>query len=41
MIPKVRWPGRKDFAFTIFDDPDLNTVEDVAATYSFLGDIGL
>ena len=41
MIPKVRWPGGKDFAFTIFDDPDLDTVENVTAIYSFLGDIGL
>lgn len=41
MIPKVKWPGGKDFAFTIFDDPDLDTVENVATIYSFLGDLGL
>jgi hypothetical protein len=41
MIPKIEWPAGKDFAFTIFDDPDLDTVENVAAIYSFLGDIGL
>jgi hypothetical protein len=41
MIPKIEWPDGKDFAFTIFDDPDLDTVENVAAIYSFLGDLGL
>ena len=41
MIPKIKWPDGKDFAFTIFDDPDLDTVENVAAIYSFLGGLGL
>jgi len=41
MIPKMVWPEGKDFAFTIFDDPDFDTVENVAAVYSFLRDIGL
>jgi hypothetical protein len=41
MISKIEWPAGKDFAFTIFDDPDLDTVENVAAIYSFLGDLGL
>ncbi len=41
MIPKIEWPAGKDFAFTIFDDPDLDTVENVAAIYSFLDDLGL
>jgi hypothetical protein len=41
MMPKIEWPSGKDFAFTIFDDPDLDTVENVAAIYSFLHDIGL
>ena len=40
MIPKITWPAGKQFAFTIFDDPDLDTVENVAAIYSFLGDLG-
>ena len=40
-MPKIEWPSGKDFAFTIFDDPDLDTVENVAAIYSFLGDLGL
>src|SRR5262245_4433400 len=41
MIPKIKWPAGKEFAFTIYDDPDLNTVENVAGTYSFLQDLGL
>jgi hypothetical protein len=40
-MPVIEWPGGKDFAFTIFDDPDLDTVENVVAVYSFLHDIGL
>ena len=38
---KIDWPDGKSFAFTIFDDPDLDTVDNVAAVYSFLSDIGL
>jgi hypothetical protein len=41
MLPKIVWPSGKDFAFTIFDDPDLDSVNNVAALYSFLGDLGL
>lgn len=41
MIPKIEWPDGKEFAFTIFDDPDLDTVENVAAIYPFLSDLGL
>jgi len=41
MIPKIKWPGGKDFAFTIFDDPDFDSVENVESIYSFLSDIGL
>jgi len=41
MISKITWPDGKDFAFTIFDDPDLNTVENVAAIYPFVGGLGL
>lgn len=40
MIPEIKWPTGKDFAFTIFDDPDLDTVENVAAIYPFLSDLG-
>lgn len=41
MVAKIDWPAGKDFAFTIFDDPDLDTVENVASIYSFLDDLGL
>ena len=40
MIPQIKWPGGKDFAFTIFDDPDLQTVDNVGQVYSFLLDLG-
>jgi hypothetical protein len=41
MISKIEWPNGKAFAFTIFDDPDLDTVENVTAIYSFLSDAGM
>jgi hypothetical protein len=41
MIPQIDWPEGKAFAFTIFDDPDYDTVDNVATIYSFLHDIGL
>lgn len=34
------WPGGKRFAFTIFDDPDAQTVEDGKRIYGLLGDLG-
>lgn len=40
MIEKVSWPDGKDFAFTIFDDTDLATLENVREVYSFLADRG-
>ena len=40
MTPKIEGPNGKQFAFTIFDDPDHETVDDVAAIYPFLGDLG-
>ena len=36
---KITWPGRKDFAFTVLDDTDLATVENVATVYDFLKDL--
>jgi hypothetical protein len=41
MIPTIEWPNGKAFAFTIFDDPDFDTVENVEAIYSFLSELGL
>jgi hypothetical protein len=40
MIPRIHWPHDKRFAFTIFDDPDLDTAENVDTVYSFLDDLG-
>jgi hypothetical protein len=37
---ETRWPGDKRFAFTIFDDTDLATLENVSPVYSFLRDCG-
>jgi hypothetical protein len=34
------WPGGKRFAFTIFDDTDLATLQNVQGVYSFLADCG-
>jgi len=38
---KVQWPDGKRFAFTIFDDPDLQTLDNVRTLYSFVSDLGL
>ena len=40
MMSTTEWPQGKSFAFTIFDDPDLDSIENVAAVYSFLHDNG-
>ena len=40
MQTSIEWPNGKDFAFTIFDDPDWDSVENVATLYSFLADLG-
>ena len=37
----IRWPDGKDFAFTIFDDCDYQTAENVRAVYDFITEIGL
>jgi hypothetical protein len=39
-VPKVLWPDKKAFAFTIFDDPDSQTFEGGKALYAFLRDQG-
>ena len=36
--PAVTWPQGKRFAFTVFDDPDSQTLEAGRAVYSFLAD---
>ncbi len=37
----VEWPEGRDFAFTIFDDTDRATLENVPPVYEFLGELGL
>jgi hypothetical protein len=37
---RISWPEGKSFAFTIFDDPDFQTLEDGPLVYSFLQDLG-
>jgi hypothetical protein len=37
----VVWPGDKRFAFTIFDDPDAQTLEQSRMVYDFLSDLGI
>jgi len=36
----VAWPDGKDFAFTVFDDTDLQTFENGSPVYAFLDDLG-
>ena len=37
---RIAWPDRKAFAFTIFDDPDSQTLEAGREVYALLGDLG-
>ena len=41
MSSNIEWPEGKDFAFTIFDDPDWDSLENASAIYSFLADLGI
>jgi hypothetical protein len=38
---KITWPDGKNFAFTVFDDTDLSTLENVKPIYALLTDLGL
>lgn len=40
MYPNIIWPENKAFAFTIFDDPDSQTLEAGQSIYAFLQDHG-
>ena len=40
MKNKIIWPEGKQFAFTIFDDTDLATLENISPVYSLLLDLG-
>ena len=37
---QIVWPDGKDFAFTVFDDTDLSTIENAKPVYDFLGELG-
>ena len=39
-VARGRWPGGRRFAFTIFDDTDWATVDNVAPIYELLADLG-
>ena len=41
MSDRIKWPNNKDFAFSVFDDTDFATVENVKEVYSLLKDYGL
>jgi hypothetical protein len=38
---RIEWPDGREFAFTVFDDPDAQSYETTRIVYSFLADIGL
>lgn len=40
MSSKIHWPDGKGFAFTVFDDTDLSTLENVREVYTLLTDNG-
>jgi len=40
-LNKIPWPENKRFAFTVFDDTDLATLDNVGGVYAFLADCGL
>ena len=37
----IQWLEGKEFAFTLFDDTDLQTLDNARDVYAFLADIGL
>jgi hypothetical protein len=39
-VQKIQWPNGKRFAFTIFDDTDYATVQNIALVYEFLKELG-
>src|SRR6187399_29354 len=39
-MPPILWPDGKQFAFTIFDDPDGQTEAQSRLVYGLLGDLG-
>lgn len=41
MNRKITWPDGKSFAFTIFDDTDYATLDNVSEVYALLSDLGI
>jgi hypothetical protein len=41
MSRKITWPDGKDFAFTVFDDTDRSTLDNVKSVYALLQSCGL
>ena len=39
-LPRVQWPDGKHFAFTVCDDTDLATLDNVSEVYALLSDLG-
>jgi hypothetical protein len=39
-LQQIRWPDGKGFSFTVFDDPDFQTVERGRPVYDFLASLG-
>src|SRR5208283_979207 len=39
-MQRIKWPKGRNFAFTVFDDPDGQSLEVTQLVYSFLGDLG-
>jgi hypothetical protein len=40
MMPKVEWPDGRAFAFTVFDDPDSQSLSTSREVYALLNDLG-
>jgi hypothetical protein len=40
ITPGISWPGGKQFAFTVFDDTDYATVDNIRPVYDFLANRG-
>jgi hypothetical protein len=40
-VSRVEWPETRDFAFTVFDDPDAQSLTESREVYALLDDLGL
>ena len=39
-LPRIAWPDNRDFAFTVFDDTDFQTLSNTPPVYDFLSQLG-